>query len=186
MKKFISDARIWALILSVISVLSPFRIRAQNAGTTVYEADMLIKAAKEVMDLSRYCALITLDSSGHPQVRTMDPFRPAEDLVVWMGTNANSRKVSEIRRDPRVSLYYQAPDGGGYVVIQGNAYLTDDPDKTEQYWKKEWDEFYPDKNSTYMLIKVVPEKLEIISYQNGIRGSSGTWAVPFVDFSSNQ
>ena len=182
MKKPIRCVRAWALILSMLFVLGPSRIWAQDTVTTVHEGDMLIRAAKELMEIARYCALVTLDSSGHPQVRTMDPFRPTEDMVVWMGTNANSRKVSEIRADPRVSLYYQAPDGGGYVVIQGTAYLTDDPEKTEQYWKKEWEAFYPDKDATFLLIRVIPKKLEIISYGHDISGSSKTWAVPLVEF----
>lgn len=186
MKKLIKPAHGWALILIVIFVSGPSGIRAQNTVTSVNERDTLIKAAKELMEASRYCALITLDSSGHPQVRTMDPFGPSEDMVVWMGTNASSRKVGEIRADSRVSLYYEAPDGSGYVVIQGNAHLTDDPEHTERYWKKEWGEFYPDKDSSFLLIRVIPKKLEIISYSHGISGSSETWAVPFVEFSSDQ
>lgn len=186
MKKTIRCSRGWTCILSLIFVLSPLGIPAQDFETSVYERDMLINAAKELMVASRYCALITLDTSGQPQVRTMDPFRPTDDMVVWLGTNAYSRKVSEIRANSGVSLYYQAPNGGGYVVIKGDAYLTDDPEKTELYWKGEWEAFYPDKASTYMLIQVIPEKMEIISYGHGIQGPSKTWEVPQVEFSSKQ
>jgi general stress protein 26 len=158
------------------------RIWAQDTELTVYDRDTLISAAKEIMETARYCALITLDKSGHPQVRTMDPFATSDDMVVWLGTNVTSRKVREIRNDSRVTLYYEAPNGGGYVVLQGNACLKDDPEKTVKYWKEEWDEFYPDKNSTYTLIKVIPKKLEIIYYKHGIIGSSKTWAVPYIEF----
>ena len=147
-----------------------------------YERDTLIAAAKEIMQATRYCALITLDNSGHPQVRMMDPFSPGEDMVVWFGTNISSRKVGEIRKDSRVTLYYEAPEDNGYVVIQGNASLVDDPEKLEQYWKEEWNQFYPDKSSTYALIKVIPYRLEVIYYKFGISGSSKTWAVPFIEF----
>ena len=112
----------------------------------------------------------------------MDPFPPTKNMTVWLGTNINSRKVSEIHNDSRVTLYYEAPNGGGYVVIQGNAFLIDDPDNKEKYWKEEWDAFYPDKNSTFTLIKVVPKKLEIIYYKHGISSSSKTWTVPHLEF----
>ena len=171
-----------SIIFSVIILLCPLRIRAQGDELKNYERDTLITAAKEIMKATRYCALITLDKSGLPQVRTMDPFSPNEEMVVWLGTNMNSRKVSEIRNDSRVTLYYEAPDESGYVVIQGNACLIDDPGKKEKYWKDEWDGFYPDKNSTYTLIKVIPEKVEIISYRHGITGSSETWEVPHIEF----
>jgi general stress protein 26 len=158
------------------------RIWAQDIEVTNYERDTLISAAKEIMGATRYCALITLDKYGHPQVRTMDPFSPNEDMVVRLGTNINSRKVREIRNDSRVTLYYEAPNGAGYVVIQGKAYIIDDPEKTGKYWKEEWDDFYPDKNSTYTLIEVIPEILEIIYYKHGITGSSKTWTVPHIEF----
>ena len=182
MRKHIRCTSAGSIILTLVLLLSPFWIWAQNTESTNNERDTLISAARELMETTRYCALITLDKSGHPQVRTMDPFSPDEDMVVWLGTNVNSRKVGEIRNDSRVTLYYGDPDGGGYAVIQGKAYLINDTEKIEQYWKKEWDEFYPDKSSTYTLIKVIPEKLEIISYRHGITGSSITWAVPYVDF----
>ena len=182
MKRFIRYPGIGAVIFSALIFACPLRIWAQDTELTHYERDSLVATAKEIMETTRYCGLITLDRSGHPQVRTMDPFSPDEDMVVWLGTNINSRKVSEIRNDSRVTLYYEAPDGGGYVVIQGNAHLIDDPEMKKNYWKDEWDLFYPDKNSTFMLIRVIPKKLEIISYAHGITGSSKTWAVPYIEF----
>lgn len=182
MKKCIRCAHVVLIILYLGILLSPLRSWAQDTELSNYERDTLITAAKEIMETSRYCALITLDESGHPQVRTMDPFLPNEDMVVWLGTNIYSRKVREIDNDSRVTLYYEAPNGSGYAVIQGNAYLVDDPEKMEKYWKDEWDAFYPDKDSTFSLIKVIPKKLEIIYYSYGITGSSKTWAVPHIEF----
>jgi general stress protein 26 len=186
MKKYIRNTSAGSIIFSALMLIFPLGIWAQDTELTNYERDTLITAAKEIMESTRYCALITLDKSGHPQVRTMDPFPPDEDLVVWLGTNNNSRKVKEIRNDSRVTLYYEAPNGTGYVVIQGIAFLLDDPEKKVKYWKEEWDSFYPDKNSTYTLIKVIPEKLEVINYKHSITGSSKTWTVPHVEFKSNQ
>ena len=182
MKKSIKYAGVGSIFVSVVILFCPLWIWAQDTEFENYERDTLITAAKDIMMSARYCALITLDKSGHPQVRTMDPFSPNQDLVVWLGTNKNSRKVHEIRNDSRVTLYYEAPNGSGYVVIQGNATLIDDPEQKEKYWKEEWDDFYPDKNSTYTLIKVAPNKLEIISYMHGITGSSRTWTVPHIEF----
>lgn len=176
------DLRARSIILFVIAILCPVTIWAQNTEVPHYERDTLISAAKEIMETSRYCALVTLDNSGHPQARTMDPFLPEEDMVVWMGTNKNSRKVRELRNDSRVTLYYEAPNGSGYLVIQGMAELIDDPEAKERYWKEEWDRFYPDKESSYTLIKVTPEKLEIIYYSRGITGASETWTVPYAEF----
>lgn len=175
-------APLWAIVLSVFLLSFPFSTRAQDAEVKESDRESLIQVAKGIMESVDYCALITLDKSGHPKARTMDPFAPDEDMKVWLGTNINSRKVGEIRADSRVTLYYEAPDGGGYVVLQGNAELIDNPENIEKYWKNEWEEFYPDKNSNFILIRVDPKILEIISYKHGITGSSLTWAVPCIKF----
>ena len=160
----------------------PFVIFAQENNGTHFDRDTVITIAKKMMETARYCALITLDSTGHPDARIMDPFSPDDDMVVWLGTNSNSRKVKQIKNDLRVTLYYQAPNKVGYVIIKGQAYIVDDSIKKQTYWKEEWSRFYSENKSNYTLIKVVPDKLEIIDYQHGITGESETWAVPFVKF----
>ena len=73
----------WVLFLSMIMIF-PFKIWAQKNEMQNFNRDSLIAAAKEIMLKTRYCALITLDKSGHPQARTMDAFAPDDDLVVWL------------------------------------------------------------------------------------------------------
>jgi general stress protein 26 len=170
----------------VVLILLPDEIYMQENQIPEYGRNRLIGAAREVMASVRYCALITLDQTGHPQARTMDPFLPDENMVVWFGTNLNSRKVNEIRRDSRATLYYEAPGGTGYVVIKGEASLIDDPEKKSKYWKTEWEKFYPNKKETYVLIQVIPVELEIISYDHNIVGDPKSWEVPRVEFKTNK
>ena len=144
----------------------------------------LLKAARAIMKTAQYCAFITLDRDGQPQVRTMDPFDPDDNMVVWLGTHRGSRKVDQIRSNSRVSLYYEAPGGAGYVSISGQAYLIDDPIKKAQLWKEEWEQFYLDGKADYLLIQVRPDVLEIIDYSAGIVGDKDTMKVPSVKFAS--
>jgi general stress protein 26 len=132
------------------------------------------------MEAAEYCALITLDRSGRPQARTMDPFAPDDAMTVWLGTHRASRKVAQIRNDPRVALYYEAPGGAGYVAISGTAHLVDDPSEKARRWKEEWEQFYVDRESDYLLIEVTPEVLEIVDYSRDIVGDPDTWRVPSV------
>ena len=174
--------KLFCLISLLFLSTSPVLLTAQNTETASYDPDTLITAANELIQSTRYCALITLDKSGHPQVRIMDPFYPDENMTVWLGTNVNSRKVQEIRNDSRVTLYYEESKGAGYVVIKGHAVIVDDEEKEKEYWKKGWDAYYSDQKSNYVLIKVTPDELEIIDYNHTIIGDSETWAVPKVKF----
>lgn len=144
--------------------------------------DELIAAARETMLTVRYCALITQDSSGRPQARTLDPFPPDENMVVWLGTNPRSRKVAAIRRNSRVTLYYFDREAQAYVTIYGSAQLVNDPKAKLKWWKDEWKEFYPDRTKDYLLIRVTPKKLEVVNVKKGIVGDPHSWKPPSVTF----
>lgn len=144
----------------------------------------VIDAATEIMLKARYCSMITLDGDGSPQVREVDPFAPEEGMVVWLGTNPGTRKVAQIKRDPRVALSYLAPDGGGYVTLLGKADLVESVTEKERFWKEEWSAFYKDKNkgSDYLLIRVTPTRLEVVSYAHKILNDPTTWAPASITF----
>jgi general stress protein 26 len=144
--------------------------------------DTLIATAREIMGATRYCALITLDRKGSAHARTMDPFPPDENLVIWFGTNPKSRKVAEIRRNHRVTLYYFDREGPAYVTISGVARLVNDPKEKARRWKDEWKAFYPDREQGYTLIAVTPQELEIVSEKKGIVGDAVRWTPPTVRF----
>ena len=142
--------------------------------------DTLLDSAKEIMAEAGLCALATSRDSEAPAIRLMDPFPPDDDMVVWLGTNRNSRKVKEILQNPRVSLFYAAPGGRGYVTIIGRAALVDDAEEKAARWKAAWDAFYADRASEYILIKVTPERVEILDYAHGIAGDPVSWEAPSI------
>ena len=142
--------------------------------------DTLIVTAREIIGAARYCALITLDSGGRAHARTMDPFPPDENMLIWFGTNPKSRKVAEIRRNNRVTLYYFDREGAAYVTISGIARLVNDPREKARRWKDEWKAFYPDREKGYLLIAVTPRELEIVSEKKGIIGDAIRWTPPTI------
>ena len=138
----------------------------------------LKEIAKELMVHSESAALITVDSLGVSHVRAMDPFLPEDNFTVWMGTNPKSLKVSQIQKNKLVSLYYFDKESAGYITLQGVATVVNTREKKEQYWKKEWKNFYKNTITDYVLIKFVPNKATIISEKHQVLGDSITWAVP--------
>ena len=173
-----------AFLILCVAVLTP-ATHSQVKQAPRLDRQSLIATAREIMKTARYCALITLDSSGRPHARTMDPFAPDESMVVWLGTNARSRKVTEIRRNQRVTLYYFVAADQAYVTISGRARIVNDAGEKAKHWKDEWKDFYPNR-ANYLLIAVVPEKLEVISVKEGIVGDTVTWTPPAVMFGSRR
>lgn len=174
-KKFIS-------VLFVVFLFNPFCGNSQPAEANDTTQNKVILTAREIILAAKTCALITLDEEGNTRVRTMDPFQPEENFTVWLGTNANSRKVKQIKKHPQVSLYYLDSDASGYVVIQGTATLINDKKEKEKWWKKEWEAFYANKADNYLLIKITPQWMEVSSTTRGIYSNPETWQPPRIKF----
>jgi general stress protein 26 len=147
-----------------------------------FSRETLIVTAREIMAAARYCALITRDAKGRTHARTMDPFPPDENMLIWFGTNPKSRKVTEIRHNQRVTLYYFDRESAAYVTISGIARLVNDPKEKAQRFKDDWKAFYPDREKGYVLIAVTPQELEIISEKKGILGDAVRWDPPTIRF----
>jgi len=186
MKAELKQLKGFYYLLFIILLLIPFKGISQESEQANSPEDKLMDAAREIMTSAETCALITLDLEGRPRVRAMDAFLPEEDFTVWMGTNSNSRKVNQIKNDPRVSLYYLEENVSGYVMIYGTAYLVDDKEEKEKRWKPEWEAFYPNDRKGYLLIKIVPEWMEVVSYTHGLLGDPESWEPPKLFFDSEE
>lgn len=143
----------------------------------------VIAAAKDVMQTSRYSTLITIGDEGQPQARIVDPFVPEADFTIWIGTNPLTRKVAEIRRDPRVTLLYFNPAAGEYVTVVGTATLVADSVEKARHWKEEWAAYYRDgpRGDGYVLIRVRPTRLEVVSPRHGLVNDPKTWLPVLVE-----
>lgn len=156
-------------------ILLPFLACTQNKKSKEPLNSKLLTAAREIMSSAGTCALITVDKDQRPRVRVMDPFKPEPDFTVWFGTNPKSRKVDQIKKNPKVTLYYLETGNTGYVMIQGTAQLVNDEREKETRWKDGWEAFYPNKPIDYLLIKVTPNWIEVVSYAHNILGDPETW-----------
>ena len=172
----------WTLSLLTLATLSPARAQEKEKQPPTLDRAGLIAAAREIMTAQTYCALVTTDETGRPQVRTMNPFPPEEDMVVWFATNTRSLKVRQMRKDPRVTLYYaDHAKATGYVALTGRAELTEDQAEILKRKRAYWDQAFPGLKNL-VLIKVVPERLEVLNYKAGTQAHAETWRPPSVEF----
>jgi general stress protein 26 len=154
----------------------------QDKKTTPPTQAEILAAAREVMTAQQYCALVTLDDTGAPAIRTMNPFPPDEAMVVWMATNIHSRKVAQIRKDPRVSLYYANHGTAiGEVAVTGKAVLVADMAEVLKRKRAYWDQAFPGLKDI-VLIKVIPERIDVVNYSKGMSNDPVTFKAVSVTF----
>jgi general stress protein 26 len=179
---FASTGWYCAFLFLFAVIAAPRSVGAQEQQRPVPDRAKLIAAAREIMGAQTYCALITVDHTGRPQVRTMNPFPPEEDMTVWMATNTNSRKVQQMRNDPRVCLYYADHSKAiGYVALTGRAVLVDDMREILKRKRAYWDQAFPGLKNL-VLIKVIPEQLDVLNYKQGALNDTVTWRTPSIKF----
>lgn len=173
---------ITAAVLQLASGL-PSAGAAQVAPPSAPPRTQVIAAARDVIQTARYSTLITIGDNGQPQARIVDPFVPEADFTIWIGTNPLTRKVAEIRRDPRVTLLYFNAAAAEYVTVLGTATLVADSAEKARHWKEEWAAYYKDgpRDDGYLLIRVRPNRLEVVSPRHGLVNDPKTWRPVLVE-----
>ncbi len=172
-----------AALLVLLLALGPL-LRAQEmprAASPNPDRDRVLGIARQIMGGARFCAMVTIGGLGQPQARVVDPLDPDPALVVYVATNPLSRKVGEIRKDPRVTLLYFDPARSAYVTLIGRAAEVPNPDKAA-HRKPDWDAFFPAaKPEAYTLYRIVPSRVEVVSAKDGLSGDPATWRPEIVD-----
>ncbi|MBP1640142.1 MAG: pyridoxamine 5'-phosphate oxidase-related, FMN-binding protein [Bacteroidetes bacterium] len=168
------------LLGAILNFTFFFSVKA--TGQTSFCRDSVLNAAREIINETDHCALITTDSTGLPHVRTMSHFPFTPDFVIWFATARNSMKVTEIRHNPKVCVYFSDhTKADGYVAVIGKAEIIDDKalllSKKRDYW-----DGIPRWKEIFVLIKIVPKKLEVINYPRGVNSDPETLKAPSVEF----
>ena len=153
------------LIIVAVFVNSIFAQYSQFQEQRKISRDSLLIYAKTIIDSARCRVLVTVDETGKPQAREMAPFDLEDDWTIWLGTFPTSRKVKQIQKNPNVVVFYYDTKGMSYVSVSGKASFVNDPTLKAKYWVESWKRYYPDRDKHYILIKVIPERLELCSYR---------------------
>lgn len=160
----------------VLSAIIPSMSYAQSP----VNRDTVLVAAKEIINQSHYCGLATVDSTGQPQVRTMNPFPANDELITWFATARDSRKVKEIKNNPKVSVYFaDHSTAKGYVNITGKAEVIDDKELLKTMKRDYW-EGIPGWQDFFVLIKIVPQTVDVINYKHGLNNDRLTFRAPSI------
>ncbi len=163
--------RVWFTLAVPSLVLAPSLIIADGAlQETRSSEERVLAVVRESMEATRYCFLVTLDDLGQPQARLMDAFKPEADMTVWMATDPKTRKVRQLRHDPRATLAYDIGGGRGYVTLIGRVQLVDDEEERRKHWKSGWEAFYPEgpTGADYLLLNFTPSRIEAMNIPENV------------------
>ena len=90
----------------------------------------------EMVESSRTIVLLTRGEDGKIVGRPMANVRTDEDTTVYLVTNIESKKIDELRKDPRVSLSLQTRHG--IAIIYGEFRISQDRKLIDELWEDQW------------------------------------------------
>jgi general stress protein 26 len=122
--------------------------------------------------------LTTIGRDGYLVSRPLSTQKSTFDgRRIWFFTEADSPKIGEIARHPKVNLAYASKDKNTYVSIAGVASVNRDRALIEQFWSDAMKAFFPrGKNDpNLVLLEIEPRTVE---YWDG----PGTWIGKLLSF----
>jgi general stress protein 26 len=173
---------LFVLFVLVVLVSTSSSFYSELNGQSSVNRDTIILAAHEIINETTYCGLVTIDSLGQPQIRTMNPFPVKDDFLIWFATSRTSRKVKEIKNNPKVCVYFANHlMAKGYVNINGSASVIDDRELLIKMKRDYWNgiQGWQDR---FVLIKIIPKSIEVINYKHGLNNDPNTLKAPTISF----
>jgi general stress protein 26 len=111
-----------------------------------------------------YASLATCDGD-QPRVRIVSPI-VEDDMSIWVTTRSTSRKVKQLRENPKICLaFVEPPDGDKAVTVIGEAQIIPDIQKKRRVWKLapfDLYEHFPDgpESDDFCILKIAIIRIE--------------------------
>ena len=123
----------------------------------------------EVIGQPNMTGFATVTEEGAPWVRYVMAFA-SDDMIIRFSTFLGSRKVSQVRNDPRVHLVCgvtDPEDWDSYIQIEGTAEVVTDIEEKENFWNPALSEYFDGpEDPDYAIIKVTPSRIEYYGKEN--------------------
>jgi general stress protein 26 len=88
----------------------------------------------EIMKKASDFAFFATNDGDQPRVRPMSACIE-DDMSIWLGTMANSRKAQQVKQNPKVSLAFIVPPNGEQsATVIGEAEIVEDAEQKKRIW----------------------------------------------------
>ena len=118
----------------------------------------------DIMKKNFFGAHLATCDGTHPRVRPVAPI-VEDDLSIWVATHCSSKKVPQIRNNPKIALSFLEPGGAKVALVTGEAEIVEDLEAKKRVWKiapLDLSRFFPDgqESPDYCLLKVTVKRIE--------------------------
>lgn len=118
-----------------------------------------------IMKETNLFAFLATGDGDQPRVRPVTPI-VEDDMSVWVATSAKSRKVKQIKQNPKISLaFVRHPNGEKAATVIGEAEIVSDLEQKKRVWglaPYDPSQHFPEgpESEDYCLLKTNIKKIE--------------------------
>lgn len=150
---------------------------------------LVLDSAMALMQRDGTAALVSDDASGQPRIRSVGSFlrdsarSDRERFTVFVLTRRSTRKLDQLARNPRVTLYYNDDARVSYATLMGRATIHRDPSapQLQEFLDSATIAFFwPEYPADFVMLEIVPDWLEFMG--PGAWNDPETWRPQAVVF----
>ena len=136
---------------------------------------MSLSEKQKIVDIMKAVtpAYFATCDGNQPRVRAVSPIIE-DDMSIWVGTHTTSRKIKQIKQNPKVSLAFIQPPsaarGERAAIVLGEAAIIPSVKERKRFWRL-WPSVYSDfdldreylngpGSSEFCLIKIIVKRVE--------------------------
>lgn len=144
------------------------RKRKQNNNSPAHA----LKTVRALLKQANYGFYVSQGDDGWCSSRYVQPIVEwdKEQLQIWVGTSATSRKVAETAQDNKVVMAFGNDKAGAHVVVYASAAVSTDIALCQRYWQPAWKLFFPQgpESGEMAMLALTPERIEVIDLKHNI------------------
>ena len=110
-------------------------------------------------------AYLATSDGDQPRVRPVSPI-VEDDMSIWVTTYSTSRKVKQLRENPKICLaFVEQPRGDKAATVMGEAKIVRDTEEKKRVWKLASFDLYehfldgPDSDD-FCLLRIIVKRIE--------------------------
>lgn len=102
-----------------------------------------VDKALSLVNRSQIVMLGTIDDKGHPNIRAMIKMENEGLKRIWFTTNTSSRKIPQLKMNPKACVYFVDFDKWMGLMLIGNTEILQDPESRHRCWRDGFEKYYP-------------------------------------------
>ncbi|MFH1687064.1 MAG: pyridoxamine 5'-phosphate oxidase family protein [bacterium] len=107
------------------------------------DEDKARRAALELAERSEIAMVGTNGEVGSPHIKAMLKMETEGLKHVWFSTNTSSRRVRQLQRDPKGSVYFVDHQQWQGLLLVGTFEIRQDAAGRERLWRDGFEKYYP-------------------------------------------